>query len=38
MYNLLITQLESISKLSRDKKESGDVNQHNHFPGHRKFK
>jgi hypothetical protein len=37
MYNQLITQLNSISKLSRDISESSDFNQHKDFPADRKF-
>jgi hypothetical protein len=38
MYNQLITQSNSISKLSRDIRESSNFNQHKDFPVDRKFK
>jgi len=38
MYNQLITQSNSISKLSRDTRESLDFNQQKDFPIDRKFK
>jgi hypothetical protein len=38
MYNQLIIQPNSISKLSRDIRESYDFNQHKDFPVDRKFK
>jgi hypothetical protein len=38
MYNQLITQSNSVSKLSRDIRESSDFNQHKDFPVDRKLK
>jgi hypothetical protein len=38
MYNPLIPQSRSITKLSKDIKESWVFNQHKYFLGHRKFK
>jgi hypothetical protein len=38
MYNQLITQSNSFSKLSRDIREYSDFNQHKDFPVDRKFK